>query len=58
MFKEIIYSKMKTQIFFSNLINLSSPAIILSGSAIINISIIIIGTLFLINLIKYNHLIR
>ena len=56
MFKEIYLLKNEnTNIFFPILLICLLPAIILSGSAIINISIIIIGTLFLINLIKYNN---
>ena len=56
MFKEIYLLKNEnTNIFFPILLISLLPAIILSGSAIINISIIIIGTLFLINLIKYNN---
>ncbi len=56
MFKEIYLLKNEnTNIFFPILLICLLPAIILSGSAIINISIIIIGTLFLINLIKYNY---
>jgi O-antigen ligase len=56
MFKEISLLKNEnTNIFFPILLICLLPVIILSGSAIINTSVILIGILFLINLFKFDH---